>query len=90
MKKRIVAWLCCLAMVLSVLWIAQVQTAEAADGTIAITASEARFVIDGGYVNLGMSGMPSDYASGGNFLTQEFIDAGWVSFDGGLTAEDLA
>ncbi len=89
MKKRILAWLCCLVMVISGLWIAPAQTAEAADGTISIVAPEARFQINGGYVNLEYSGMSSDYAShNGNFLTKEFIDAGWVELNG-LTEADV-
>lgn len=89
--KRILALICCVAMLFTGLSVANLwnQTALAdGQGTISITTREQGYKKNIGYVNLEYSGAPSDYRRGADFLTEEFIQE-YVTFGGGMTAEDL-
>ena len=89
--KRILALICCVAMLLTGLSVANLwnQTALAdAQSTISITSKECGYKQSTGFINLEYSGAPSDYQRGVDFLTEEFIQEN-VTFSGGMTAEDL-
>lgn len=89
--KRILAMICCVAMLLTSLSVANLwnETALAASqSTISITSTAVNYTKSNGFINLRYSGAASDYRRGIDFLTEEFIREN-VTFGGGMKAEDL-
>lgn len=99
MKKRVLAMVCCMTMLFSLLAALPSQTVRAADDTV-IYIDTASFngvlgyksVQNGGvgYLNINYTGMGSDYSiNNGPFLTESYAKE-WISFGGGMTYADLS
>ncbi len=93
MKKRVVALITCLVMMLTSVWGGYIPEVKAAEnsGTIVLNDfSNWRFVLSSseGYVNISCTGVPGDYAKGPNFAEGEFV-RNYITFAGGMTYEDF-
>ena len=98
MRKRIVAGICCLMLVVTGLYIAEPQQAKAAEpsGTMSITTTiygyssvGSSYAHPDGYMNLGYTTTATDYKSNGqNFLDATFAEK-YITYGGGMTYDDL-
>lgn len=99
MKKRVLAMICCITMLFSLLAALPSQTVRAADDTVIYINTAAfnsvlgyRSVQNGGvgYLNIPYTGMGSDYSvNNGPFLTESYAKE-WITFGGGMTYADLS
>ena len=97
--KRILAIICCVAVVLTGISVDNlfdkgVQAAEAsATSVMSLNIESVNNMLGmatGGFLNIPYTGVASDYAgSGGNFLDAAFAEK-YITFDGGMTYEDLS
>lgn len=99
MKKRILAVLCAIAMIVTSVSISNPQgkDVKAATGAISIDTASINGILGykseanggTGYLNIPYTGVASDYASNSqNFLDAVFIEQ-YITFGGGMTAADL-
>lgn len=93
--KRLIAILCCVAMLVTGLYVSEPRKAEAASsGTMAFTYKETGYKLydggDTGYINVGFSISTSIPLNPGNYnaFTDDFID-NYMIFEGGMTKEDF-
>ena len=95
MRQRWIAILCCVAMLVTGLYVSEPQKAEAASsGTLSITSTEAWFKLydggDTGYININfsISASPALEVRYYNAFTDDFIDK-YMTFGGGMTKDDF-
>ena len=95
-QKKLISLICCIALVVTSVYISEPKKAEAATATSTISIVDEdhvegyKMVASGGSgeVNWGYTGAASDYANGFNFLTSAFVEK-YITFGGGMTAADL-
>ena len=90
-RRRVVAVICCLAMLIGSLNIGGTKDAQAAVsvGTISISDRQVGYASNGHYINMTYDGVPGDYAGGVNFFSEEFANQ-YITYGGGMTYSDLS
>ncbi|MBP3664413.1 MAG: hypothetical protein J6J03_04550, partial [Tyzzerella sp.] len=94
MRQRWIAILCCVAMLVTGLYVTEPQKAEAASsGTLSITSTEKGFILTTtnpliGYINVDFSATVTVANGDYNIFTEDFIDE-YMIFEGGMTKEDF-
>lgn len=88
--KRILAAALCLAVAITGISVSDFgDTALAGNqGTISLTEGEVGYNKSTGFFLVSYTGIPSDYQNGIDFMDETFL-AKYVTFEGGMTAEDV-
>ncbi len=96
MKRRGLALLSAVVLLVSTLYVGMPKVQAASEGTMTITTTEyglslpgSGYKNDNGYMNLSYTTTVTDYQSNGqNFLDADFAEK-YITFDGGMTYQDL-
>lgn len=90
--KRILAVVCAVTLLISGLsaagFLKKTALADDAHSVISIATGDVGYKQSGGFFNVNYTDAPMDYKRGTDFLDEAFVEK-YVSFSGGMTAEDL-